>query len=61
MLQFATKPMMQRRDTFIDGVRLAYLEHGAARVGSPSLLLFHGLIANAESFSMLAACRAITW
>lgn len=38
----------------VNGVRLSYLEWGAARPQTPSLLCLHGLIATAESFAALA-------
>jgi pimeloyl-ACP methyl ester carboxylesterase len=42
--------MIERRHLEVDGLRLSYLEQGAAVVGEPTLVLLHGLMGCAETF-----------
>ena len=42
--------MIERRELFIDGLRLSYLEQGRAAKHQPSLILLHGLMGCADTF-----------
>jgi pimeloyl-ACP methyl ester carboxylesterase len=47
--------MLERRHLDLDGLRLSYLEQGAATEGMPSFVLLHGLMGSAETFEPLLA------
>jgi pimeloyl-ACP methyl ester carboxylesterase len=42
--------MIERRELYLDGLRLSYLERGTAAKDSPTILLLHGLMGCAETF-----------
>jgi len=42
--------MLQRRHLLLDGLRVSFLEKGAAAAGEQSLVLLHGLMGSAETF-----------
>lgn len=42
--------MIERRELYIDGLRLSYLEQGRAAKDFPSLVLLHGLMGCADTF-----------